>query len=308
MRSPEASEIVLQVEGMRFHALALGPEAGELVLLLHGFPQFADCWLPVMRGLAEAGYRAVAVDQRGYSPEARPGSVAEYSLVHLVADVLGFADALGARSFHVVGHDWGGVVAWQVAADYPARLRTVTVLAMPHLSAFSSAVRSNLDQMYRSKYILLFKAPGHLAERLLLAFNARLLRGVYQGKPGLKQVEANVRRLSQGGALRAALSWYRALSPTQRTGKVRVSTLYVWGDRDVALGEKAALDTARYVEGPYRFVRVEGGSHWLVEEAPERMTALVLQHLTGSVSFWSRRKNREGLSDGHRGGGCVCKE
>ena len=271
--------LVLRVGGWEFRALAAGPAGGELVLLLHGFPQFAESWVPVMEGLARAGYRAVAVDQRGYSPGARPEAVEAYELDRLVEDVLGFAEALGGGRFHLVGHDWGGLVAWQVAADHPDRLRTVSVLSTPHTSAFSDAVRRSLDQMNRSKYILLFKAPGHLAERLLLAFGAKGLRSVYQGKVAEAQVETNVRRLAEEGALTAALNWYRALPPSARAGRVRVPALYVWGEKDVALGEAAALGTAGYVDGPYRFERVAGGSHWLVDEAPERMTALLVEHL-----------------------------
>ena len=161
--------MVIETNGFTFDALAAGPDDGALVLLLHGFPQFADAWTGVMGPLAAAGYRAVAVTQRGYSRGARPLEVSEYSLEKLVADVLGFADALGAPQFHLMGHDWGGAVAWTVAVAAPQRLLSLSVLAMPHLDAFSAALRSDLKQQLLSAYMKLFQAPGHVAETALLA-------------------------------------------------------------------------------------------------------------------------------------------
>lgn len=270
----------LEGNGWRFDALAAGPSTGELVLLLHGFPQFADSWAPLAAALGAAGYHAVAVSQRGYSPGARPSAVADYDLPHLTADVLAFAEALGATRFHLVGHDWGAVLAWRVAATWPARVRSLAALAVPHPDAFFKAVRSDLDQMWKSKYIALFKMPGHVAERLLLADGAKLLRKVYGGKVPAERVEENVRRLREPGALTAALNWYRALGlQPSETGRLRVPTLYVWGDQDIALGKTAALATEGYVDGPYRFERVVGGSHWLLEEEPERLEGLVLAHV-----------------------------
>ena len=276
----EAQRMVLNVKGMRFDALAMGAEGGPLVLFLHGFPQFADAWVEVMRPLTESGYWTVAVDQRGYSLGARPGEVSDYAIQQLASDVLGFADVLGAATFHLVGHDWGGLVAWYVAAKYPERLRTLSVLSTPHIDAFSKAVRSDPDQMFRSKYILLFKAPGHVAESLLLADGAKRLRGAYECKVPEAQVEANVRRFSEEGALTAALNWYRSLKVGgAAVGRIAVPTLYIWGEQDHALGETAAVATAGYVDAPYRFVRLAGKSHWLLEDARDEVVGALQKHL-----------------------------
>ncbi|MGH9248466.1 MAG: alpha/beta fold hydrolase, partial [Acidimicrobiales bacterium] len=118
-----------------FDALADGPEDGELVLLLHGFPQTSAAWRDQVAALAAAGYRAVAPDQRGYSPRARPTELAAYAMPELVGDVIGFADVLGAERFHLVGHDWGGAVAWQVAGRHPERLHTLAAVSTPHPEA-----------------------------------------------------------------------------------------------------------------------------------------------------------------------------
>ncbi len=279
----EAQAFSLSVRGLQFDALGAGPEGGDLVLLLHGFPQFADSWAGVMMPLATGGFRVVAVSQRGYSPEARPLEVEAYALREFVEDVLGFADALGAERFHLVGHDWGGAVAWAVAAQHPGRLRSLAVLSTPHLDAFAKALAHNADQKVKSAYMALFRAPGHAAEKMLLAFDAKVLRGIYQGKPPSAQVERNVQRLQQDGALTAALNWYRANTFELGLGPVKVPTTYLWGDKDIALGEAAAMDTRTYVQAEYRFVRLTGVSHWMVDEVPEQVSRLLLEHLRANA-------------------------
>ena len=269
-------QITLEVRGYRFDGLAAGPPDGELVLLLHGFPQFADSWAAVMEALGAGGFRAVAVDQRGYSPGAQPADIGAYGMGELVADVVAFADALGAGRFHLAGHDWGGAVAWAVAAKHPDRLRTLTVLATPHLDAFAEALANDADQKKKSLYMMLFRAPGHLAEKTFLAFDAKVLRGVYEGKVAEAEVERNVARLRAGETLTCALNWYRANEFAGGLGPVRVPTLYVWGDQDVALGAVAAKDTGHYVSGRYQFVRLSGCSHWLLEEEPGQVSRLML--------------------------------
>jgi pimeloyl-ACP methyl ester carboxylesterase len=283
--------ILLRANNLTFEALTLSapgaPSDAPLVLLLHGFPQFGDSWLPVMHTLAAAGFRAVAVNQRGYSTGARPPDVSAYAVPNLIADVLAFADALvrtePAPRFHLAGHDWGGAVAWAVAAVRPDRIRTLTVLSTPHLDAFSAALKSDPAQRRLSTNIPFFRAPFHLAEKVLLAFQGKLLRAIYSGKLPQAQIDANLHRLSIPGALTAALNWYRGNSfGSGHIGPVSVPALYLWGDRDQALGETAALATASHCSGPYRFERLPAKSHWLLEECPEQVASLMLKHLTQS--------------------------
>ncbi len=271
--------IVIDANGHRFDALATGPSDGELVLCLHGFPQFADAWTPLLETLGANGYRAVAFDQRGYSPGARPADVADYAMPHLVADAIAVADGLGADRFHLIGHDWGGAVAWAVAGAHADRLASLTVLSTPHPEALTAAIRSDPDQQTRSAYMLLFRAAEGVAETYLSGNDAANLRAVYKGKVAPDQVDAIVARLREPGALTAALAWYRAMGDNPRVGQIIVPTLFVWGDEDQALGRTAALDTARCVEGPYRFEIVEGGSHWLIDERAPEIIALIEPHL-----------------------------
>ena len=271
--------IVIDANGYRFDAIAAGPADGDVVLCLHGFPQFADAWTPVLETLGAAGFRAVAFDQRGYSPGARPAGIAAYAMPHLVADVIAVADKLGATRFHLIGHDWGGAVAWAVAGAHADRLKTLTVLSTPHSEALTAAIRSDPDQQTRSGYMLMFRAPEGVAETYLLGDEAANLRAVYKGKVAPGQIDSIVERLGDGGALTPALGWYRAMADNPRVGQIIVPTLFVWGDEDQALGRTAALATARHVEGPYRFEIVEGGSHWLIDERPDAIIALIAPHL-----------------------------
>jgi pimeloyl-ACP methyl ester carboxylesterase len=272
-------KILIEVQGFRFSALAAGPVDGHLVLLLHGFPEFADAWLDVMRRIAEAGFRAVAVDQRGYSSEARPQEVKDYAIEHLISDVLGFVGALGRRRSHLVGHDWGALLAWELAAKHPDLVLSLSALSTPHPDAFFSAIENDEDQKQRSRYIALFRMPDGVAENLFQADDYQRLRNVYQGKLSESAINENLRRLAEPGALTSALNWYRAWNREVRIGTISVPTLYIWGSQDLALGEKAAIDTAKYMSGPYHFKKLEGKSHWLLEEVPDQVSELVLEHI-----------------------------
>ena len=239
-----------------------GPGDGPLVLLLHGFPQTAVSWEEVMPGLAAAGFHVLAPAQRGYSPRARPVAASEYGIEALAGDVLAVADQVGAPRFSVVGHDWGGAVAWWLAGTAPERVATRSTQAL------------------RSLYIPFFRLPV-VPERVLLAGNGRLLDRALRGS-GLdpERSAEYVGAMREPGALTAALNWYRAASPLSlgRLGPVDRPTLYVWGNRDTALGRAAATATAAHVTGPYRFEELDA-PHWLPEVEPERVTTLVRQHL-----------------------------
>jgi pimeloyl-ACP methyl ester carboxylesterase len=269
------------VGDLDFTVTEAGPEDGELVVLLHGFPQTSAAWRHQVPALAEAGYRVLAPDQRGYSPGARPAGVAAYHSTELTADVLGMADALAVDRFHVVGHDWGASLTWQLACRHGDRLRTATTLSVPHPLAYSTALASKeTDQESRSSYFPAFREEG--SENGMLANDAAGLRMIYLAS-GLTEEEAGpyLAALSTPEALGAALNWYRAagghliadLSP------VTVPMLHVWSTNDPALGREGAEATADHVEGPYRFEVLEGVDHWIPEHAPDQLNQLLLEHL-----------------------------
>ncbi|MBK5306479.1 MAG: alpha/beta hydrolase [Frankiaceae bacterium] len=270
----------LDANGLVFDALTDGPADGRLVVLLHGFPQTSWSWRHVIGVLAAAGYRVVAPDQRGYSPGARPEGVPAYAMPHLVADVVGMLDALGAERADVVGHDWGAAVAWQLADRHPSRVRTVTAVSVPHPLAFVEALRTDDDQRQRSQYMRLFQVEGK-AEEVLLRDGDGGLRTFFGGAEATADVDRYVALMQQPGVLTTCLSWYRAqdLEDVKGMGPTTVPTLYVWSDNDLALGPVAAHATAGFVTAPYRFEVLHGVSHWIPEEAHGELSTWLLEHL-----------------------------
>lgn len=271
-------QLALPVGNLVFDARASGPDDGELVLLLHGFPQTSFSWRHQLAALGDAGFRAVAPDQRGYSPRARPADLTSYRAERYVDDVIGLADVLGADRFHLVGHDFGGFVAWDVASHQPERLSTLTVVSTPHPAPFSKSILEGGEQRDRSSYMLFFRSPE--AEAFFLDNDAEGLRSLYEAS-GLTDFGEYVRVLTQPGAMTGALNWYRAVdrSAAAEIGAITTPTLYIWSTNDPALGREAAEATAAQVHGPYRFEVLEGVSHWIPEEAPDALNDLLLDHL-----------------------------
>lgn len=265
-----------------FEALAAGPADGRPVVFLHGFPQSKWEWRGQLALLGDRGYRAVAFDQRGYSPGARPTDPADYQMRALVGDVLGVADSLGFARFDVVGHDWGGPVAWNLGTHHPDRVRSLTVVSTPHPRAFNAAMHSGGEQATRSSYMHVFRQVG-TAEDLLLADDARRLRELYANS-GLADFQPYLDLLGDREALTGGLNWYRGSSreDAEWADRVGVPTLYVWGDQDPALGREAAEATATWVDGPYRFEALAGVGHWVAETAADRFDPLLLEHLAAT--------------------------
>ncbi len=255
-------------------AVAVGPADGPPIVLLHGFPQTSWSWRGVWPALADAGFRVVAPDLRGYSPAARPEGVEAYRMQHLVADVLAVLDHLGG-SGHVVGHDWGAAIAWHLAGRHADRVRTLTAVSVPHPVAFAEALATDDDQRARSQYMRDWRSPD--TEQAMLDGG---LEQVFGGIPAVA-AERYLEVLRQPGALTAALAYYRAQSrrDLEGLGPVTSPTLYVWSDEDAALGATAAHATGDHVPGPYRFEILHGVSHWVPEQAPDRLAALLLEHL-----------------------------
>jgi pimeloyl-ACP methyl ester carboxylesterase len=269
-------------EGMVFDVQDGGPAEGEPLVLLHGFPQDSTAWAAVAVGLHAAGLRTLAPDQRGYSPSARPVGRSAYRLRELTADVLALLDEAGLGSAHVVGHDWGGIVGWALAAWHPERVRTLTAVSVPHPAAMAQAFVTS-DQALRSYYMALFQVP-FLPERLLLARGGELLRRMFL-RSGLPPDlgEHYLGRMREPGALAAAIAWYRALPLDARrpVGTVRVPTLHLWSTGDAFLGRAATEATHRFVDAPYRLEVLEGVTHWIPELAPDRTAELVVEHVRG---------------------------
>jgi pimeloyl-ACP methyl ester carboxylesterase len=270
--------------GLTFTADVLGPTGGPLVLLLHGFPESRHSWRAALPALAAAGYRAVAPDQRGYSPGARPdpADLSNYAFDRLVADVIEIAAAAGydGKRFHLVGHDWGGQVSWGVAAKHPERLASLTILSRPHPSSFRRALlKEDGDQKHRSRHHRAFLDAD--TGKLLLADNARRLRdGLFgQGVPAAA-LEEHLSVLGNPEALEAALAWYRSNKGLAADiGTIKVPTLYIWGDADATVGPDAAYGTGEFVGAAYAMEVLPNVGHFVMDQAPAKATDLMLAHL-----------------------------
>ncbi|MCE0539383.1 alpha/beta fold hydrolase [Kineosporia rhizophila] len=274
-------------DGLTFDVRDSGPDNGTPVILLHGFPQTSTCWLKLEPLLHSAGMRTIAPDQRGYSPGAQPDSRRRYAMGELMDDVLALMDAVGHKTAHVVGHDWGGAVAWALAGRHADRFRSVTVLSTPHPAALAKAARSSAQGL-RSWYVGAFQLPGvpELALRGDRAQQMLLRTGL--PKP-LAQRDA--KRLQQGNTLTGALNWYRGVPYSRSTpaGRAKLPLTYVWGSQDPFLGRAAAEASAEYVveshRSSYRFVELDAG-HWL----PETNADQVAQAIIGRVGAGSTPK------------------
>jgi len=265
--------------GLVFTADVAGPAGGALVLLLHGFPESRHSWRAALPELAQAGYRAVAPDQRGYSTGARPAALEAYRAELIVEDAVALMRALGAPHFHLVGHDWGGQIAWLLAAAHPANILTLSVFSRPHPAAFARAMAEDAAQAERSRHHRAFREADAIAR--MRAAGLRPLREAMetQGVPPAV-AEVHVAKLMEPGGIEGAMNWYRASGLTAgSTPAIAAPTLYVWGDNDATVGRRAAELTADYVTGPYRFVAMQAAGHFLVDQFPEAVSALILEQL-----------------------------
>jgi pimeloyl-ACP methyl ester carboxylesterase len=269
--------IVRRINGEGVELAVTDEGEGPPVLLLHGFPDSARLWRHQLPALTNAGLRVIAPDLRGFGASGKPDDVDEYRVGRSVADVAAVLDALNLEKARVVGHDWGAGVAWALALLAPHRVERLAVLSVGHPAAF---VRRTLREREKSWYMLLFQFPE--AEALLQRDDWKLLREWAATHPDLETVIADLQR---PGALTAGLNWYRAnLRPERELSPrafpaVAAPTLAIWSSGDHYLTEAPMLRSAEYVTGPWRYERVEGASHWLQLDAPERVNELLLEFL-----------------------------
>jgi len=277
-------EQITTVPNLTFDALTAGEPGAPLVLLLHGFAESMHCWRAQVAALAAAGYRAVAPSQRGYSPGARPdpSDTANYHIDRLMDDAMAIVAACGYgdRRFHLVGHDWGGSIAWSLADRFPQRLASLTVLSRPHPNAFNRALQMpDGEQAQRSRHHKAFLEAD--AADVVLADNARWLRErlAAAGVPAAA-IERHLGVLGSKDAMEAALAWYRARGAIRGPlGMIDVPTLYIWGDADDTVGRVAAEGTVDFISAPYRFEVLPGVGHFAADQVPSQVSELLLQQV-----------------------------
>ncbi len=273
------------INGLRFHYVEAG--SGPLVILLHGFPEFWYSWHHQIPALAAAGFHALAPDLRGYNESDKPKGIHHYRIDVLLNDIVGFIKHAGERKAVVVGHDWGGALAWFLAIRRPEVVDKLVVMNAPHPAVFRRELR-RWDQWLRSTYMLLFQFPM-LPEWLLQAGDYYLLKRTLRRQPSRPgafsetEIARYRRALAQPGARTAALNYYRAarrfrhdLSGRRRT--VPVPTLLIWGERDPYLGVRLTQGLEEWVPRLH-IERLPDASHWVQNDAPEEVNRLLLRFL-----------------------------
>jgi len=284
----------VEARGLRFRVDVAGPERGEPVLMLHGFPQSRHTWRHQLEALGAEGYRVIAPDQRGYSPGARPEGVVAYATDELIADALAIARAMGTERFHLVGHDWGGPIAWLLAAHRPGCVASLTVLSRPHPAAFAHAMRADPEQGERARHHRAFQQPDAAAR---LRREDALRRTLLAQGVAAEDAETYLAPLEDEAALDAALNWYRAAARAdsgrraETMAPVHAPVLYVWGDADASVGRVAAEATPAYLRR-CRFEVLADVGHFVTDDAGERVTRLLREHLAEHRMESYRRARR----------------
>ena len=281
---PQQPGVRRRVGGVTLHMIEAGPEDGPLVILLHGFPEFWWGWRYQIAPLVEAGFRVIVPDQRGYNLSDKPQGRRAYDLDILAKDVIGLADAVGRTAFSLVGHDWGGLVAWWTASRYPERVAKLAILNAPHPAIAGTYMRRHPSQMVKSLYVGFFQIP-RLPEAMLSADNHRSLKDALlrTSRPGTfseQDIARYEQAWSQPGALTAMLNWYRALpfKPDMNDPGISPPTLVIWGARDRFL-EKGLAEASLALCRSGDVVWIDNATHWVQHEEPERVNAALVGFL-----------------------------
>ncbi len=280
----------LTAGNVRLHVVHAGPEGGPLALLLHGFPENWYSWRQQLPLLVEMGYHVVIVDQRGYNLSEKPLGVTSYAIERLVGDVRDLLEVLGYERAVIVGHDWGGVVAWRFALDFPQRVERLVILNAPHPAAFARELRSSWQQRLKSWYALFFQLP--VLPELLLGFSPHATATLFfrhmverEGAFTDRDLVYMATALAQPGALRAMLNWYRAALrrfASRPSGVIATPTLLIWAEDDPALSRDLTYDLTGWVP-KLRLTYVLNCGHWVQNEAPDEVNG-ALWHFLRSAS------------------------
>jgi len=275
--------------GICLHAVETGPPDGELVVLLHGFPEYWRGWSRQIGPLAEAGFRVVVPDQRGYNLSDKPKSVYAYQVELLAKDILGILSAYGQEQAFIIGHDWGAAVAWHLATFHPEAVKKLVILNVPHPAVMVETLRSSVKQLKKSWYIFFFQLPWipewALSRKNYAAMRKMMLASSKPGSFSEQDLERYVEAWRQPGALTGMLNWYRAifrraarnLGRTAGTQHIRIKipVLMIWGAQDVALSRDLVQPSLALCEDG-RLVYYEDATHWVQHDKADQVSREIL--------------------------------
>jgi pimeloyl-ACP methyl ester carboxylesterase len=273
----------IATNGIKLHTAFAGPADGEPVILLHGYPDAWFGWEQQIKSLAEAGYRVIAPDQRGYNLSDKPGGIDSYNLKVLAADIVGLADTLGIKKFYLAGHDFGGIVSWSIASLFPDRLKKLVIINVPHPRVMLKYVRTHPSQMRRSWYAYFFRLPW-LPEKVVSAGNYNLLMSSMARGLSTGQRERYLEAWRQPGATTSMINWYRSMlaggaSMPFFKNPITAPVLVIWGKQDPHIEYQMAQLSADYCRDG-RVVMIEDATHWVMVDKPDEAGRLIIEHFS----------------------------
>ena len=266
----------IKINNLQFNVVIEGK--GSPVILLHGFPDSAYIWREQIKALSGKGYQVIAPDLRGTGDSEAPPERKKYGIDIICSDIVALMDYLGIEKAQVIGHDWGAVTGWVFTGKYPERVKCYVALSIGHPRAY----RSNSEQLLRGWYTVLFQIP-YIAENSIRAFDWFLLRKLTNNHP---EVDHWIEDMNRKGSLSAALNWYRANEIHMLFGdfpRIKVPVLGLWSTGDIFLSEKQMLLSAKYVDAPWSYERIEGSGHWIPLDAPKRLNNILIDYLATEV-------------------------
>jgi len=279
----DSGEFRIKANNFEFLIRAAGMQNdGPAIILLHGFPLSSIMWQSMLDAAAAKGYRVIAFDQRGYSPNARPSGKEAYQIDHLVQDVLAVANQVEFDTFHLVGHDWGAGVSWKTTMDFPERVHTLTTLAIPHIGVFFDAFLNHPEQKKRSSYIGSLQLP--ILPELIFQINKKKFVEKVEGIWTPEQITEYKSMHSEHGAFTAALNWYRAADFEQISRdksfkkKVTRPTLFIWGSKDRVVAPDIIPQQSSYIDAPFQILQLESG-HSLIQEKQDSVLNAIFSHI-----------------------------
>ena len=270
----------IQTNGIQLHTALAGPENGEPVFLLHGFPEAWFGWEKQIEPLIKAGYRVIVPDQRGYNLSDKPIGVDQYQMKVLADDILGLADRLRYEKFYLAGHDFGAMVSWNLAAREPERVKRLIIANVPHPAVFKSYLRSHPSQILKSWYAFFFQLPG-IPERFVKAGNWKFMTSAMPDYFSEDDLDRYREAWDQPGAITAMINWYRATFGVSRSSRrfkpIQPKTLIIWGKKDPHLSyQMASLSLDHCDDGD--LVLIDDATHWVQHDKSQQVSQLIINH------------------------------
>ncbi|WP_108808188.1 alpha/beta hydrolase [Aquimarina spinulae] len=275
--------IKIRIDNLIFDCRINGNKENELVIFLHGWPETSFMWKKLMSSFSKNGFYCVAPNLRGYSKEACPKGKKHYSLDKLSKDILDISKHLNKPKFHLIGHDWGALIGWKLVHDNQDRILSWTGISVPHPQAFGKAMIVNSEQRKMSQYVKNFQLP-YLPELRLKKNNFKILKRLWKNcEPD--QVNDYLKVFRNPKQLTASINYYRSnykllksADKNQILGDINVPTLFIWGNKDIAIGSYSVSESHQYMKNDYEFIELDSG-HWLIQTDYQELEKVITKHI-----------------------------